>query len=125
PRRFGAVLWLPPPAEAHPLLAKLGPEPFAADCNGEYLHDALRARSAAIKLALMDNHLIVGIGNIYASESLLRARIRPTTPANRVSKARLGRLIAEVRSTLIAAIAKWGSTLRDYVDSRGEPGYFQ
>jgi formamidopyrimidine-DNA glycosylase len=125
PRRFGAVLWLPSPAEAHPLLARLGVEPFDPACNAEYLHDAMRARSAAIKLALMDNHLIVGVGNIYASESLFRARIRPTTQANRVSKARLGRLVAEVRATLTDAIAKGGSTLRDYVDSRGEPGYFQ
>jgi formamidopyrimidine-DNA glycosylase len=125
PRRFGAMLWLPPPADAHPLLASLGPEPFDAACNAQYLRDATRARTAAIKLALMDNHLIVGVGNIYASESLFRAGIRPTTPANRVSKARLARLIAEVRATLTDAIAKGGSTLRDYVDSRGEPGYFQ
>ena len=73
----------------------------------------------------MDNHLIVGVGNIYANESLFRAGIRPTTPANRVSKARLARLIDEVRATLADAIAKGGSTLRDYVDSHGEPGYFQ
>ena len=125
PRRFGAMLWLPAPAEAHPLLASLGLEPFDPECDATYLHGAVRARTAAIKLALMDNHLIVGVGNIYASESLFRARIRPTTPANRVSKARLGRLITEVRATLTAAIAKGGSTLRDYVDSRGEPGYFQ
>jgi formamidopyrimidine-DNA glycosylase len=125
PRRFGAMLWLPPPADAHPLLASLGPEPFDPACDAEYLRDAMRARTAAIKLALMDNHLIVGVGNIYASESLFRAGIRPTKPANRVSKARLARLIAEVRATLTDAIAKGGSTLRDYVDSRGEPGYFQ
>ena len=125
PRRFGAMLWLPAPAEAHPLLASLGLEPFDPACDAAYLHGAVRARTAAIKLALMDNHLIVGVGNIYASESLFRARIRPTTPANRVSKARLGRLITEVRATLTAAIAKGGSTLRDYVDSRGEPGSFQ
>jgi formamidopyrimidine-DNA glycosylase len=73
----------------------------------------------------MDNHLIVGVGNIYANESLYRAGIRPTIPANRVSKPRLARLLAEVRATLTDAIAKGGSTLRDYVDSRGEPGYFQ
>ncbi len=73
----------------------------------------------------MDNHLVVGVGNIYANESLFRAGIRPTTPANRVSKARLARLVDEVRATLGDAIAKGGSTLRDYVDSAGEPGYFQ
>ena len=73
----------------------------------------------------MDNHLVVGIGNIYANESLFRAGIRPTTPANRLSRPRWARLVIEVRETLADAIAKGGSTLRDYVDSSGEPGYFQ
>jgi formamidopyrimidine-DNA glycosylase len=85
----------------------------------------MRRRSAAIKLALMDNRLIVGIGNIYANESLFRAGIRPTTPANSLSRPRLERLLGAARATLKDAIAKGGSTLRDYVDSRGEPGYFQ
>jgi formamidopyrimidine-DNA glycosylase len=125
PRRFGAMLWLPAPAEAHPLLSVLGPEPFDAACNAEYLWRATRRRTAAIKLALMDNHLVVGIGNIYANESLFRAGIRPSTPANRVGRARWARLVSEFRATLLEAIEKGGSTLRDYVDSRGEPGYFQ
>jgi len=125
PRRFGAMLWLPPPAEEHPLLAGLGPEPFDRACDADYLWRATRRRSTAIKLALMDNHLVVGVGNIYANESLFRAGIRPTTPANRLSRPRLARLIDAVRATLADAIAKGGSTLRDYVDSRGEPGYFQ
>ncbi len=125
PRRFGAMLWLPPPAEAHGLLATLGPEPFDPSCDADYLWRATRSRTTAIKLALMDNHLVVGIGNIYANESLFRAGIRPTTPANRLSKPRLARLVHEIRATLADAIAKGGSTLRDYVDSRGEPGYFQ
>jgi formamidopyrimidine-DNA glycosylase len=72
PRRFGAMLWLPPPAEAHPLLAGLGPEPFDPACDADYLWRATRRRSTAIKLALMDNHLVVGVGNIYANESLFR-----------------------------------------------------
>jgi formamidopyrimidine-DNA glycosylase len=125
PRRFGAILWVPGRADAHPLLAKLGPEPFDAAFDTAYLHRALRRRTVAIKLALMDNHVVVGVGNIYANESLFRAGIRPTAPAHRVSRRRLARLIDEVRSTLGDAIAKGGSTLRDYVDSRGEPGYFQ
>jgi len=125
PRRFGAMLWLPPPALAHPLLAGLGPEPFDPACDADYLWRATRRRAAAIKLALMDNHLIVGVGNIYANESLFRAGIRPTTPANRVSKPRFATLIREVRATLDEAIAKGGTTLRDFVDSRGEPGHFQ
>lgn len=125
PRRFGAVLWLPDSGDAHPLLASLGPEPFDAAFDADYLWTATRRRSAAIKLALMDNRLVVGVGNIYANESLFRAGIRPTTPANRISLARLARLVAVVRETLAEAIAKGGSTLRDYVDSAGEPGYFQ
>ena len=125
PRRFGAMLWLPPPAERHPLLAVLGPEPFDADFDAAYLWRATRARTAGIKLALMDNHLVVGVGNIYANEALFRAGIRPTVPARRLSRARLGKLIDAVRATLNDAIRKGGSTLRDYVDGLGEPGYFQ
>ena len=126
PRRFGAMLWLPPPAEAHPLLASLGPEPFDPACDADYLWRATRRRTAAIKLALMDNHLVVGVGNIYANESLFRAGIRPTTPANRAveAPARPPRRPRSARRST-DAIAKGGSTLRDYVDSRGEPGYFQ
>jgi formamidopyrimidine-DNA glycosylase len=125
PRRFGAMLWLPESGAAHPLLASLGPEPFDAGFDAGYLWQATRRRSAAIKLALMDNHLVVGVGNIYANEALFRAGIRPSTPANRISRERYARLVDEVRATLTDAIAKGGSTLRDYVDSRGEPGYFQ
>jgi formamidopyrimidine-DNA glycosylase len=125
PRRFGAILWVGDPVGQHPLLAALGPEPFAAEFNAEDLHLALRSRAAAIKLVLMDNHVVVGVGNIYANEALFHAGIRPTRPANRVSLRRLGLLVDAVRSTLSAAIAKGGSTLRDYVDSHGEPGYFQ
>jgi formamidopyrimidine-DNA glycosylase len=125
PRRFGAILWVPGSGERHPLLATLGPEPFDPAFDTDYLWRATRRRTAAIKLALMDSRLVVGVGNIYANEALFRAGIRPTTPAQRVSKRRLERLIGEVRATLLAAIAKGGSTLRDYVDSAGEPGYFQ
>jgi formamidopyrimidine-DNA glycosylase len=125
PRRFGAMLWLPAPAERHPLLARLGPEPFDEAFDAEYLHRETRRRTAAIKLALMDNALVVGVGNIYANESLFRAGIRPTTPARRVSKARLAKLADAVRETLSEAIAKGGSTLRDYVNGNGQPGYAQ
>jgi formamidopyrimidine-DNA glycosylase len=116
---------VPGTGEAHPLLARLGPEPFDPAFDAGYLWTAPRRRGAAIKLALMDNHLVVGVGNIYANEALFRAGIRPTTPAHRLSRARLGRLVQTVRETLTDAIAKGGSTLRDYVDSDGEPGYFQ
>ena len=125
PRRFGAILWLEGSGDAHPLLSSLGPEPFDAAFNAEELWRATRRRSAAIKLALMDNHLVVGVGNIYANEALFRAGIRPTVAARRLSRPRLARLVDAVRATLTDAIAKGGSTLRDYVDSDGNPGYFQ
>ncbi len=125
PRRFGAMLWVPAPSAEHPLLARLGPEPFDAAFDAGYFWRATRSRTAAIKLALMDNTLVVGVGNIYANESLFRAGIRPSTPAHRVSRPRLARLVDEVRAVLTEAIAKGGSTLRDYVDASGEPGYFQ
>jgi formamidopyrimidine-DNA glycosylase len=125
PRRFGAMLWVGGPVEAHPLLRDLGPEPFDAAFDANHVWRATRRRRIAIKLALMDNHLVVGVGNIYASESLFRAGIRPGTAAHRLSKARAARLVDSVRHVLTDAMAKGGSTLRDYVDSRGEPGYFQ
>ena len=125
PRRFGAMLWSPRSPTPHPLLATLGPEPFAPEFSADYLHRATRNRRVAVKLALMDSRLVVGVGNIYANESLFRAGIRPNRPACRLTRAQYARLVDAVRDTLTEAIAKGGSTLRDYVDSRGEPGYFQ
>jgi formamidopyrimidine-DNA glycosylase len=123
PRRFGAILWSP--GAAHPLLARLGPEPLGPDFDPDHLFRATRKRKAAIKLALMDNRVVVGVGNIYANESLFRAGIRPTRAANRISAERLRRLREAVRETLTEAIAKGGSTLRDYVDGNGAAGSFQ
>lgn len=125
PRRFGAMLWIASSANGHPLLDALGPEPFDPAFDANYLWRMTRARRAPIKLALMDSHVVSGVGNIYANEALFRAGIRPTTRANRLSKARLGRLVATTRDVLQAAIAKGGSTLRDYVGSDGSAGYFQ
>jgi formamidopyrimidine-DNA glycosylase len=125
PRRFGAMLWVRGDAADHPLLRNLGVEPFDAAFTAEHLWRATRGRRAAIKLALMDNAIVVGVGNIYANEALFRAGIRPTTPAGRLSRPRLARLVVAVKDVLQDAIAKGGSTLRDYVDSAGEPGYFQ
>ncbi len=124
PRRFGAVLWVPS-GVTHPLLAALGPEPFDDAFDGAALWAGLRRRTGPIKAALMDNRLVVGVGNIYANEALFRAGIRPTLRASALSRPRANRLAAAVREVLAEAIAKGGSTLRDYVDSRGEPGYFQ
>jgi formamidopyrimidine-DNA glycosylase len=124
PRRFGAVLWHADP-RSHPLLSHLGPEPLEPGFDAAVLHDRLRGRRTAIKAALMDSRIVVGVGNIYASESLYRARIHPRTASGRVSLARCERLVASIRATLTAAIEAGGSTLRDFVGAGGEPGYFQ
>jgi formamidopyrimidine-DNA glycosylase len=125
PRRFGAMLFVEGTAADHPLLAHLGPEPFDAAFDARYLRDALRTRTAAIKLALMDNSVVVGVGNIYASEALFRAGIRPATSARKVSLPRISRLVDAVRAVLSSAIESGGSTLRDYVDAGGRPGRAQ
>ena len=125
PRRFGAVLWHAGDVALHPLLVELGPEPLEQDFNGEYLHRATRSRSAAIKLAIMDGHLVVGVGNIYANEALFRAGIRPQLAAGKISRPRCARLVEEIRATLAEAIKLGGSTLRDFVNTSGQAGYFQ
>jgi formamidopyrimidine-DNA glycosylase len=125
PRRFGAVLWVQGDAAAHPLLARLGIEPLSDAFDGIWLHTATRGRSTPIKLFLMDSHAIVGIGNIYASESLFRAGIDPRTPAGRLSRRRCERLAAAVKATLDAALDAGGSTLRDFIHSDGGSGWFQ
>lgn len=128
PRRFGAVLWHPRTAggiDTHPLLAGLGVEPFSPEFTGALIHRRTRGRKVSIKQALLAGDIVVGVGNIYASESLFRAGIRPATPAGRLSGARCERLAEAVRVTLAAAIERGGSTLRDFVGSNGESGYFQ
>lgn len=125
PRRFGAVLWQPGEVERHKLLAHLGAEPLDSTFSAQYLHSATRKRSIAIKSLLMNNSIVAGLGNIYANESLFRARIHPKTPAGRLSFARCARLVEAVRETLHAALAAGGSSLRDFVQSDGQPGYFQ
>lgn len=128
PRRFGVILWHPgPPAAvaAHPLIAVLGVEPLAGDFTAAWLHQALARRQAPVKPVLMDGHLVVGIGNIYASESLFRAGISPLRAASRISRLRCGVLVDAVRETLSAAIAAGGSSIRDYVHSDGGAGCFQ
>ena len=125
PRRFGAVLWHAGDPARHPLLAHLGVEPLSPAFTGRLLHAATRGRRVAIKQALMDQKVVVGVGNIYASESLFRARIHPRTAAGRLSAARCERLAEAVRGTLRDALAAGGSSLRDFVHSDGSPGYFQ
>jgi formamidopyrimidine-DNA glycosylase len=125
PRRFGAVLWTEEPVDAHPLLVHLGIEPLSRALDGAKLHALTRAHRTAIKLFLMDAHRIVGVGNIYASESLFRARIDPRLAANRLSAERCGLLATAIKETLRAAIKAGGSSLRDFVGADGRAGYFQ
>lgn len=125
PRRFGAILWIDGPPADHPLLARLGVEPLSRQFTAQALAAALRDRRMAIKPAIMDAGIVVGVGNIYASESLYRAGIDPRTPAGKVSRARLVRLVPAIKQTLRAAIRAGGSSLRDYVQSDGGPGDFQ
>lgn len=125
PRRFGAVLWLEGDVYQHALLIKLGPEPLSEQFDGEYLYANTRTRSAAIKITIMDSHLVVGVGNIYASESLFRAGINPARPAKKLTKVQSQRLAEEIKNTLNDALDAGGSSLRDFFGVDGNPGYFQ
>jgi formamidopyrimidine-DNA glycosylase len=126
PRRFGLVLRLKEPDPmSHPLLASLGPEPLEGGFTVEHLKSSCAKRSAAIKLVIMDAKVVVGVGNIYASEALFRAGILPDTPANKVTKPRLAKLVAAIRQVLSASIEEGGTTLRDFLNSDGQPGYFK
>jgi formamidopyrimidine-DNA glycosylase len=125
PRRFGMVVWQAGEAARHPLLASLGPEPLGTGFDGGWLHRVTRGLRAPIKHVIMDSHKVVGVGNIYASESLFRARIHPLEPAGRLGPRRCERLAGAIRDTLSDAIAAGGSTLRDFVGGDGQPGYFQ
>jgi formamidopyrimidine-DNA glycosylase len=125
PRRFGAVLWHSGDAHNHPLLASLGPEPLENEFNARYLHQSTRGRTVNIKQCIMDCHIVVGVGNIYANEALFRASIKPQLAAGKLSLPRCERLVVEIRATLAEAINLGGSSLRDFVDTSGKPGYFQ
>jgi len=123
PRRFGALLYL---AEGltHPLLANLGPEPLDDGFTGDWLHQRSRGRRVSVKSFIMDNATVVGVGNIYAQESLFLAGIHPSRPAGRISAARYQRLALAIRSVLAKAIEAGGTTLRDFTRADGQPGYF-
>jgi formamidopyrimidine-DNA glycosylase len=128
PRRFGAVLWHPAQAgdpNTHPLLANLGVEPFSQTFCGRWLHQSTRGRRGSIKSVLLSGAIVVGVGNIYACESLFRAGIRPTLAAGRLSLARCERLAEEIRKTLAEAIDAGGSSLKDFVATDGHRGQFQ
>lgn len=128
PRRFGAVLWHAAgegDVEEHMLLRHLGVEPLEEGFTAELLHRMTRGRSAPIKQVLLAGDIVVGVGNIYASESLFKARINPKTAAGRISLARHALLVAAIRETLAAAIVQGGSSLRDFINVNGQSGYFQ
>ena len=125
PRRFGSWLFQKELNEDHPLLEKLGPEPLSEDFSGEYLFKRSRKKAQNIKSFIMDSHVVVGVGNIYACESLFKSRINPNKPSGKVSQKAYLLLTEEIKTTLTQAIEQGGTTLKDFVDSDGKPGYFK
>ena len=126
PRRFGVIDMAAAGAlEAHPLLARMGPEPLSSDFDGVALAAALKGRKTPIKSALLDQRVVAGVGNIYACEALFRARLSPRRSAHTVQAGRADRLAKAVRAVLEDAIEAGGSSLRDYANTDGELGYFQ
>ena len=124
PRRFGSIFWLSGDSD-HSLIEGLGPEPLTSAFSGKYLFAASRGKSVAVKNFLMNSHIVVGVGNIYANESLYLAGIRPDMAAGKVSLARYKRLVDRVKQVLASAIEAGGTTLRDFVHEDGSPGYFK
>ena len=125
PRRFGSLHHGKDSVASHPLLRDLGPEPLDKGFDGDYLHFITRNRRVAIKLAIMNSHLVVGVGNIYASEALFHAGIRPTRRADSLEHSECKALATAIKSVLGMAIEHGGTTLRDYVGAEGNPGYFR
>ena len=123
PRRFGCFLWIAP-GERHPLLSKLGPEPLSQAFDGDYLYRLSRGRRVSVKQFIMDGHVVVGVGNIYANEALFLSQILPHRAAGRISRARYGQLANHIKQVLTNAITQGGTTLRDFVGGDGKPGYF-
>jgi formamidopyrimidine-DNA glycosylase len=125
PRRFGSLHWTESDPGKHALLRKLAPEPLSHEFNGEYLFKVTRKRAVAIKQFIMNSQVVVGVGNIYASEALFRAGIAPRRAARRITKAEAAKLASAIKTVLAAAIKIGGTTLRDYVNADGAPGYFR
>ena len=123
PRRFGAILWQPQ-GQSLEVIDSLGPEPLSDDFNAEYLHQKLKSRKGAIKNAIMTNAVVVGVGNIYASESLFLSGIHPKRAANRISLKRCRLLAYNIKQVLENAIKQGGTTLKDFTQTDGTPGYF-
>ncbi len=125
PRRFGAIVWTNDEVNQHKLIAHLGPEPLLDDFNVDYVFHRSRNRTISIKQFIMDSKIVVGVGNIYASESLFLAGIHPTRATGRISKARYQKLCNAIKEVLSLAIAQGGTTLKDFRNSDGKPGYFK
>ncbi len=125
PRRFGCWLYTNGPIDEHTLIKKLGPEPLTDDFNLDYFWAQSRGKKQAVKTWVMDSHLVVGVGNIYACESLFLAKINPKAVVGRLSKKRLERLLHTIKHVLAAAIEQGGTSLKDFVGSDGKPGYFK
>jgi formamidopyrimidine-DNA glycosylase len=125
PRRFGSILWTTDNPLEHRLLKNLGPEPLEDGFNAEYLGIRLRAKSQCIKSAIMDGHNVVGVGNIYASEALFYAGIKPQRKSSKLTKKELKALVTSIKDVINKAIVKGGSTMNDFFDVNGENGYFQ
>ena len=125
PRRFGAILWLGLQPQLSPLLNKLGPEPLSNDFNSQYLYTLAKGRKLPVKQFIMDQKVVTGIGNIYATEALFTAGISPTRCANNISQKRYQLLVDTIKDILRLAIQQGGTTLKDFVGGDGKPGYFQ
>lgn len=125
PRRFGLLFWLTHNWEQHALIRNLGPEPLGLEFTADYLYQSCRGRTQAIKNHIMNSQTVVGVGNIYAAEALFHGGIHPAMPAGKLSIPRAARLVEEVRAVLTRSIEQGGTTLRDYVNGNGQPGYFK
>ncbi len=125
PRRFGACLWTEENPALHPLLINLGPEPLEKNFTGKYLSQCGQTKKMPIKSLIMDSKIVVGVGNIYAAEALFAAGINPTSPAKNISQKKYHELVTQIKKILRFAIKKGGTSLKDFVDSNGKPGYFK
>lgn len=124
PRRFGSILWDDSDGLSHPLICKLGVEPLSAEFTGEYLFNQAKKRILAIKAFIMDSKVVVGVGNIYATEALFISHIHPLTSAKEVNLEQMQALVSAIKNTLKVAISQGGTTLKDFLGSDGKPGYF-
>ncbi len=125
PRKFGCVLWHQGDIQQHPLISRLGVEPLSNELNADYLYQQSRSRKTAIKQFIMNAQIVVGVGNIYANESLFLAKINPKIQAGRIGKVRYQILAGKIKQVLDKAIKEGGTTLKDFVNAEGKPGYFQ